>query len=433
MILEQHYDDEVLIAFLGDPPAAGRDAHLARCPSCADTLHSLRSLAGGLVEPAVWELRELDETPRQATIDLLRARQAELRREDAAAFVKRLVAMPSSSWRTSVQTHPPRWPAETALALVARAERVVFDDPPKALTLSEIAVQVSVRSGDASAQSAALRELGYVLYFTGRYPEAVRATEKAEDLLTDRDPFQVARIALQRALIAGDMGDHEQSRSLAHNCADVFLRLGDLSRYVSARRTEAIALYKDRRYRDAVVVYESVRETAENLGGQTFAGLLQNLAICHRELGAFEPAIDLFLQSLDSFERLGLRAAATKCRWHLGRVFVAQGRFEDGLKQLRAVQESFCELSMAQDVALVTLDIAQVLAADGQTSEVIEHCRRAVEYFSGAGLSHSEGALTAIALIREGAEQGRLDEKFLLRARASIDRGPVLQLAFLTD
>jgi tetratricopeptide (TPR) repeat protein len=434
MRLDSHYDEEVLAGFLADDMVARRDPHLTACPPCAGILDSLRYLAGALHEEAVWDTRELDETPRQSTIDFLRARQAELSREtEAARYVSRLVQAPFDGWRDAVAAHPPAHAVQTVVALVAEAERIVFAIPPEAIVLCEIAVELSEGTNDALAQSAAWRELGYCLYFTGRYPEAVTATEKAQVILGDRDPLQAARISLQHALIAGDMGQHETSRTLARASAQVFAKAHDVSRYVAAKRTEGIAFYKDRRYREAIRVFEGVREEAGCLGGGALAGLLQNMALCHRELGELDRAVQLFLRALDSFERLGQSAQAAKARWHLGRVFLAQGRLREALVQLRSVEERFRGFSMAQDVALVTVDIAQVLAATGDLSKVSELCRQASEYFVSAGLSRSEGALTALALIREAADTGHLSDQMFLQARAKVEKRSDSRFAFIAD
>jgi len=46
MMIEQHYDEEVLAGFLGEPiDSATRDKHLAGCSLCKRTLDSLRGTA----------------------------------------------------------------------------------------------------------------------------------------------------------------------------------------------------------------------------------------------------------------------------------------------------------------------------------------------------------------------------------------------------
>jgi tetratricopeptide (TPR) repeat protein len=421
MMIEQHYDDEILVVFLQDESAARRDAHLSDCPTCRHTLQTLRHLAGTLQSDAVWETRELSETPRQSTVDFLRAKQAELEGEDAEATVKRLIAHPREQWREIVQSG--KWSAKIAVdALVAEAERTVFANPPDALILAQIATGISAGVEDAISRSAAWREYGFCLYFTGRYQEALEATNRSTVELADVSRVESGRILIQRALIMGDIGKHSESRVFAREAADLFLETGDVARYVGARRTEAIALYKERRYRDAIHVYESVHRLAEDLGGGALAGLLQNLALCHRELGQYDQAIKFFLLALDSFECLGQLAHIARTRWYLGRLLMTQGRYADALQQLRSVETSFREMSMIQDVALVTIDIAQVLVLTGDMANVVGLCRNACEYFAQYGLTQTEGALTALALIREAASGDQLSQALLLDTRVGLER-----------
>ncbi len=76
---------------------------------------------------------------------------------------------------------------------------------------------------------------------------------------------------------------------------------------------------------------------------------------------------------------------------------------------------------MIQDVALVTIDIAQVLVLTGDMAHVVGLCRNACEYFAQSGLTQTEGALTALALIREAASGGQLSQKLLLDTRLALE------------
>ena len=64
MIIEQHYDDEILIALLENSDEVARDKHVSSCRTCAGSLESLRALTSGLHDQIVWEERELPEALR---------------------------------------------------------------------------------------------------------------------------------------------------------------------------------------------------------------------------------------------------------------------------------------------------------------------------------------------------------------------------------
>src|SRR5437867_9442533 len=107
MIIEQHYDDEVLIDLLEE---AEEDKHVPVCDTCTGTLESFRDLAGALHDDSVWDERELSATPKPETKKLLRAFAATTKSEDAAAglIVAKLLAA-SADERTALLDKNPEW------------------------------------------------------------------------------------------------------------------------------------------------------------------------------------------------------------------------------------------------------------------------------------------------------------------------------------
>jgi len=140
--------------------------------------------------------------------------------------------------------------------------------------------------------------------------------------------------------------------------------------------------------------------------------------------------MSFFLASNDAYQRLGQTAALAKNRWYIGRVLLLQGKYENALKVLADVREACEESMMFHDVALVTIDMAQALSVLGRTDRVLELCRSAASYFQSSGLEESEGALTALALIREAAASGRLTDELIANARVRAERKPQLLFAY---
>ena len=83
MIIEQHYDDEILIGLLESGDDAARDKHVSSCHTCAGALESLRAVTTGLQEATVWDQRELPETPNRQIKNAIRGFAAD---GHAAAF-----------------------------------------------------------------------------------------------------------------------------------------------------------------------------------------------------------------------------------------------------------------------------------------------------------------------------------------------------------
>ena len=68
---------------------------------------------------------------------------------------------------------------------------------------------------------------------------------------------------------------------------------------------------------------------------------------------------------------------------------------------------------MPQDVALTCVDEAEASLMLGQLAEVVRLCQRAMEYFSKASIAYTQGALTALAYLKEAAEGRTLTKQTL--------------------
>jgi tetratricopeptide (TPR) repeat protein len=276
----------------------------------------------------------------------------------------------------------------------------------------------------------AWREHAYALYFTGSYNEAATAVERSRKAFAECGyaEFDDARAAVVFALICAEQERFPAGLAAAHAAADVFASYVACAKVVAARRTEGITLYLLRRFREAMVIYHALE--AEAITATERAALLQNIALCHRELGELEAAGRYFAAAMDMFAKAGFVTAIAKTRWHFGRVLLAQGRYAESINTLREVREDLAASNMAHDVAEITVDIAHALVIMGRTLEVAGECRRALTYFASAGLTMTEPAMSAISLLQESAANNRLDENAVgeVRLRVLNSRPPTLHL-----
>jgi TPR repeat protein len=92
-----------------------------------------------------------------------------------------------------------------------------------------------------------------------------------------------------------------------------------------------------------------------------------------------------------------------RLHWLEGRLAVSDGRTEEAAALLMQVRGEFASRLMAFDGALVSLELAEVYAAQGRADAVKSLARQMAWIFEGVGV-HSE-AKKAIALFRRAAEQ----------------------------
>jgi tetratricopeptide (TPR) repeat protein/DNA-binding XRE family transcriptional regulator len=144
------------------------------------------------------------------------------------------------------------------------------------------------------------------------------------------------------------------------------------------------------------------------------------LNLCH--LGRYSEA-DLHLSELRALAlRLGNRLDLLRTDWLAAKVAAGQGRPDEAVATLVHVREQFLATDNAYDVALVSLELAEVHAALGHTGEVKSLARESAPLFADQGV-HRE-AQRALALFSRAIDEERLTADllhnliaFLYRAR----------------
>jgi tetratricopeptide (TPR) repeat protein len=412
MIIEQHYDEEVLIGLLEE---ADHDSHVPGCETCAGTLESLRDLTSALRDNSVWDERQLSEAPAPKTTNMLRAFAERTKAEDAAAgpIVAKLIAAPAM-----LEQHPEWKTAGVVRKLLAVVDEKNFSEPKVAADVAALAVEVaeSIEPGlypfDTMMKLRALawRERGYALAYVGSFPESLAALDRTDECLAacSVSDYDHARSAMYRALIYRELERFNEALALLRDARSVFEKYGDRKRVASAEATQAIVLMGMRRFSEALTIALQISSDA-GLDEESRASALHNAAWCYRELSRFGDAKRMYAQAIISFEKLGLVSRRAVSRWGIARVLFDEGRIEDSLVLLTEVRAEFEELGMSEDVATASLHAADALLVLQRPAQVADLCRSAIRYFEKAGLAYSQAAMTALAYLREAAEQGTLN------------------------
>lgn len=428
MMIEQHYDEEVLAGFLGQPlDDVTRDRHLAGCALCKRTLQSIRDSAVLLKQPAVWERQSLSTAPRPETMAFLRNVQQTMAAEDAVAesYVALLLAGARETWAARLAEHPEWRTAGMVRKLIAATDSYNFDSPLDAVELTRIMTEIGEALPSFPGREALVadswREHAFALVVVGSYDAAKAAVGRAEHAAGSVSEFSRARTMLMRSMVLRSQEDWTGSATMARRAAQDFLRYGDFAKYCSARMTEAVILYDSSQYRRAIAVYDELRPEYAQLPASTVAKARHNEGLCHREVGDFEKAEECFVTAIDLCDHLQMGVLRAKARWHLARVFMRRGKYDAALLTLNPLRLEFQELGLAHDLAGVSIDIAESLLALNRPHEVGELCRLAIDYFRDAGLAYSTEAMTALAFLQESASLGRLTVKGIADVRVFVE------------
>ncbi|MEA2239554.1 MAG: Soluble attachment protein [Thermoanaerobaculia bacterium] len=426
MMIEQHYDEEVLAGFLDEPiDATARDKHLDNCSLCKRTLQSIRDTVVLLKKPAVWERQRLSNSPRPETLAFLRNVQTTMKDEDAAAErnVALLLAGPRETWAARLDEHPEWRTAGLVRKLIGATDQAIDLMPPDALEITRLACDVA-ENLPASDRAIRLRgnasyERGYALYYTGAYREALVALEAAESefiKLTAAD-HELGRLHLVQAMVYRALERGDDALRVIATAAEVFQAYGDAERCYAAKLFMGITLASGRRFREALAIHFEIANDA--IAPRWRASALQNAAICHREIGQIDEAIDCFTKAITAFEAAGMMSFRAKTRWTLARILVERQQYEPALAMFNELLVEFEDLGMANDVAIVALDIAESLLATGRNEGIVGACRQAIAYFEKMQLTTSQPALTAVTYLCEAALAGHATPSFVSDLRST--------------
>ena len=443
MIIEQHYDDEILIGLLENSDEIARDKHVSACRTCAGSLESLRGLTSGLHDQTVWDERELPEAPRRETKNAIRGFAAAVAAEDheAEGIVRQLLAVDPDRRRVMLQ-HNPEWrTAGVVRKVLSAVDDVNYTAPQQAVDLSVLATDIAesldptAYAGDTvmKLRATAWRERAYALYYVGSYTESLAALDRVNERLNRcaLSEFDHARADLIRALICAEIEKLDDGIVFARTAKTVFATYGDVRRQATAETIEAVLLMRARRYSEALAVQLALADHA-GLDEMSRVSALNQAAYCYRELSCFEEAKALYAKTIPAFERLGLMTMRLIARWNLGRLMLAEGRFQQSLALLSELRNEARDLGMAHDVALISVDAAEALLMMSRQAEVADVCHSAMEYFAQAGLAYTAGAMTALAYLQEAADRGTLTVATLHDARMFFEVLPKQpQLQFL--
>ncbi len=438
MIIEQHYDEEVLIGLLEE---AEHDTHVPGCETCAGTLESLRDLTGALRDDSVWDERVLSESPSTQTSNMLRAfaQRAKVEDAEAATIAPKLIATPSM-----IQAHPEWRTAGVVRRLLTVVDEKNFSDPKLAADLAALAVEVA-ESLDATQyphdtvmklRAMAWGEHGYALYFIDLYQQSLEAFDKSDEFLRRCSvaDFESAEVALHRAQVFGILEQIESALTLAGRAREVFRRHGAARREAAADATIATLLMRVRRFAEALPIHQRIAAD-QRIDATSRALALHNAAICLGELSRLEEAKRSFVQAISEFERLQIGSMRSRSRWLFARILLSEGAWEKALPVFEAVRSEFAEADLFHEVALVSVDIAENLLMLGRGLEVIPFCQQAMDYFAKAGLAYTAGALTALAYLTEAAQAQTLTRTALRHVRGYFEvlpKQPQLLFAYPT-
>jgi tetratricopeptide (TPR) repeat protein len=438
-MIEQHYTDEALLTLLdtrGADSVLG-DPHLASCGMCSDALDSYRDIAGLLCDKDVWDEDEsFDLAPAPESLSRIRAFADSVAREDAEAeeLVNELLEMPTEWWGEEVRNDERYATAGVVRKLIAVAHEAIDSVPTQALALTGIAVDLVEQleagkySDDATQllRGQAWRERGFALYYVDKSHEALAAARRAGDAfehctLADVD---IARNEQLTAMVLWNMEDAGNASAAARRASQIFGEYGLVDRRRAARWVETNILYQSGDYRTALQRFREIESEIGPTRPAELAGILNNIANCHRELMEFDSALSQYRFAMSIHDDLGNQIESARVRWNIGQALSAAGRTDEAVKSLRSARAVFQHHELPGDVALINLNLAEAALAKHAFAEAEMNCRSVIAYFETIDLPYSSKALMALSYLREAVEQRKASAAVAEAVRRYVSRLP---------
>ena len=410
-----HYDDEALFQLAEGSSPIDTDvaSHVAECDECAAAVDEQRQFTEMLKDEIVW-IRPSSPPPPMAGEMARLSSRLEAEERDAAKQLDDLLKGPTAWWATRVNQQASLRTAGGVRQLLARMRPMLQRSPADALAVTRIAVDLAEEIGVSeypfdfviSIRAHAWRDHSYVLSYLGRMLEARDAADEAERLFAQSPlpEYELARVGLVRASILAATDHVAEAIALAQQSSDTFLEFGDRKRYINARVTQAAMIYEHGSPREALEIWSSLLDDSE-MEDLTRVMVLNNIGMCHRDLGNIEKAIEAIRTALAEYEILGTDSLKAKSRWTLAKTLVMAERIDDAIPLLDQAWKELEALQMEGDAALVALELAEALIVTGRPERVATICRTLLDRFTRAGMTSR--AITALAFLREAVAVGQ--------------------------
>jgi tetratricopeptide (TPR) repeat protein len=434
--MSDHPTPDQIFRFLGSQTALegrGIARHLFECAACRGVaLAALRPEA--TPAPAAKVLAHPRAGGAQAAAVPWRAklRQAVREVEQGQGLIAELTAYPRDRWRLLVPNRRKLHTLVVAQFILEESRVAAFDDPRLAVELAEVAAAVLRRLdpavyGDrllADVRGRAWVAIGGGRRLAGDLAGAEAALRRAGRLLAgSADPVELGGYLLVLGGLRKDQRRFAEAGEHLQRSAALFQEGGDEPKAVRALVAVGLLYVDEGNPAEALPpLLEALERLDEEEDPRAALAARHNLALCLAELGEWQEARRLHARLGDAYARSGDAHARVRGRWLEG--ILAAGHGEDARAEelFREVGDAFRAGELAYDAALVSLDLAMLLARQGRGDEL----RALAEEMAGTFLSrevHREAA-AAVAFFRHAVAQDRASAelvagiaRYLKRAR----------------
>jgi tetratricopeptide (TPR) repeat protein len=276
--------------------------------------------------------------------------------------------------------------------LLAASHDEGFREPARSRQLARIAVAVAERVADAFAETAAessipaqsdalagLRarawaQLGNALRIGSDLEGAAAAFRSAEALLAAHPRLGLldkARVLDLKASLCKDRRQFPEAARLLDRVIAIYQRLGQANLTGRALAQKGMLLLHTRDREGCMALLRRALELIDPHENPRWHLIVRhNLISALVDDGKPREAFALLFHTRPLYLKMGDRMNLLRLRWLEGQVAQGLNRLEQAEAAYREVREAFVELEIEYDAALVSLDLATVLAQQGRATEM---------------------------------------------------------------
>lgn len=252
---------------------------------------------------------------------------------------------------------------------------------------------------------------------------AETAFDRAWELLADSsDPIQLGTYFNFLASLRRDQRRFDEARPLLRTAIRQFEEINDQARVVGLLCALGATYSDEGSPGEALpLLLEAHDRIDEADGPATVMAIRHNLAVCLAELGEYAEARRVFERCRDAYAAAGPHARV-RGRWLEGLIAAGLGDEEAAEERFREVRSAFEADELAYDAAVVSLDLAMLLARQGRGAELRQLALAMTGTFLALDI-HREAA-AALAFFHRAVEQERASaelvsavSRYLKRAR----------------
>ena len=287
--------------------------------------------------------------------------------------------------------------------LLAASHDEGFREPARSRQLARIAVAVAERVADACADTAvessipaqsdalaglrarAWAQLGNALRIGSDLDGAAAAFRSAEALLAAHPRLGLldkARVLDLKASLCKDRRQFPEAARLLDRVIAIYQRLGQSNLTGRALAQKGMLLLHTRDREGCMALLRRALELIDPHENPRWHLIVRhNLISALVDDGKPREAFALLFHTRPLYLKMGDRMNLLRLRWLEGQVAQGLNRLEQAEAAYREVREAFVELEIEYDAALVSLDLATVLAQQGRATEMRRLAEEMLAFF----------------------------------------------------